>query len=315
MQSTRGRTASTARDAIPRFWRDDALPFIEARSVEDGRCVNYGKHTHQTFSIGAVTAGQSLYVNGRERRRVGAGTVVIINPEQVHACNPVAGDPGAGDPGAGDPGGAAWSYRMLHVDASWLAGLQHELGAGDGVDMRAFATTATTDPVLYRGLNHLYEALTDAAAEPLRRQASAVAFFSELQRRLDPAPARPAPASGPIERAADFIAGNCSAPLTLDDICAEVGLSPSYLIRAFAKRYGMTPHAYLVDRRIRRGQAQLKRGGAIADVALDCGFADQAHFQRSFKRLVAATPGQYRGRSMTRPDTRRSPPEARPSRG
>lgn len=310
VQSTKGRTALTDRNATPRFWRDGALPFIEARSIGDGRRACYGKHTHQTFSIGAVTGGRSLYLNGRERRRVGAGTVVIINPEQVHACNPVAGDPAA----CGSDG-AAWSYRMLHVDASWLAGLQHELGAGDGVDLRAFATTATTDPVLYRGLNRLYEALTDATAEPLRRQGSAIAFFSELQRRLDPFPARPVPANGRIERAADFIAENCSAPLTLGDVCAEVGLSPSYLIRAFAKRYGMTPHAYLVDRRIRRGQAQLKRGRAIAEVALDCGFADQAHFQRSFKRLVAATPGQYRGRSTTRPDTRRSPPAVLPSRG
>ncbi|MCY1562271.1 Helix-turn-helix domain protein [compost metagenome] len=58
----------------------------------------------------------------------------------------------------------------------------------------------------------------------------------------------------------------------------------------------MTPHAYLVNRRIQYGQARLKRGAAIADAAIESGFADQAHFQRAFKQHVAATPGQYRGR-------------------
>ena len=55
----------------------------------------------------------------------------------------------------------------------------------------------------------------------------------------------------------------------------------------------MNPHAHMVNRRILFAQQQLKAGQAIADVALAAGFADQAHFQRIFKRLVAATPRQY----------------------
>ncbi|MDI7066180.1 helix-turn-helix domain-containing protein, partial [Klebsiella pneumoniae] len=51
---------------------------------------------------------------------------------------------------------------------------------------------------------------------------------------------------------------------------------------------------YLINRRIQYSRAQLRRGYPIADVALDAGFADQAHLQRTFRRLVAATPGQYR---------------------
>jgi AraC-like DNA-binding protein len=57
----------------------------------------------------------------------------------------------------------------------------------------------------------------------------------------------------------------------------------------------MTPHAYLINRRIEYSRAQLKRGRSIADVALDAGFSDQAHLQRAFRQFVAAPPGQYRG--------------------
>lgn len=42
--------------SVPVFWRDEALPFIEARSVRDGRQVCYGKHWHETFSIGLISA-------------------------------------------------------------------------------------------------------------------------------------------------------------------------------------------------------------------------------------------------------------------
>jgi AraC-like DNA-binding protein len=101
-------------------------------------------------------------------------------------------------------------------------------------------------------------------------------------------------ASRQLTRAAEFIAENCTRALKLDDVCKAAELSASHLIRAFKQRYGMTPHAYLINRRIQYSRAQLRRGRLIADVALDAGFADQAHLQRTFKRLVAATPGQYR---------------------
>ena len=59
MSGTNDRIESAAAAAAPKFWRDDALPFIEARSIEDGREVCYAKHSHETFSIGAVTGGST----------------------------------------------------------------------------------------------------------------------------------------------------------------------------------------------------------------------------------------------------------------
>ena len=59
------RTNVLAKRAATRvFWREEALPFIEGRSIEDGRKVCYEKHTHDRFSIGAIFSGQSIYFNG-----------------------------------------------------------------------------------------------------------------------------------------------------------------------------------------------------------------------------------------------------------
>jgi len=274
---------SVAKDAdkAPRFWRDDALPFIEARSIADGREVCYTRHSHEHFSIGAITAGSSTYIHEQSEFAVDVGTVVLMNPGDVHACNPIDDQP--------------WSYVMLYVDTPWLTDLQHQLGFSDDLAFRRFSVTHTRDASLFAGLNDLYEVLVDPQQDVLRKQSLAVEFFGEVQLQLNPVAQPLREPNFKLERAAEYIRDNCTRMLKLEDICAAAQLSPSYLIRAFKQHFGMTPHAFLVNRRIQFAQDQLRSGKLIADVALEAGFADQAHFQRAFKQHLAATPGQYRG--------------------
>ena len=264
----------------PRFWRDAALPFIEARAIDDGREICYARHAHETFSIGAVTGGESIYENGRVRQRVGRGAVVLMNPQDVHACNPLDDHP--------------WSYRMLHIDTEWLTSLQHELGFSESDGFRAFSTVASWQPALYAGLDRLYMTLIDGFADRLQKHSAVVEFFDDAHRWLNPAPVQARDPHHKLARAAEYIRAHCTRSLSLDEICAESQLSVSYMIRAFKARYGMTPHAYLINCRIEFSRALLKRGRPIAEVAADAGFADQAHLHRAFRQLVAATPGQYR---------------------
>ncbi|UQI33584.1 AraC family transcriptional regulator [Pseudomonas bijieensis] len=268
-------------DAAPRFWRDAALPFIEARAIDDGRKVCYSRHSHDHFSIGAIIAGRSTYIHEQSNFQVESGTVVLMNPGDVHACNPIDDQP--------------WSYLMLYVDTQWLRDLQRRIGFDENLDFQGFATTHSRDVELFAALGRLYEQLVDEQLDATSKHAAAEAFFIDLQLRLNPA-GRPDRGSHPgLMRAAQFIHDHCSEALKLEDICIAAQLSPSYLSRAFKRHYGMTPHAFLVNRRIQFARRQLREGKLIADVALDSGFADQAHFQRAFKQHLAATPGQYRG--------------------
>jgi AraC-like DNA-binding protein len=262
------------------FWRDASLPYIEARAIVDGRKVCYAKHWHETFSIGVIRSGRTDYINQATRQGVGPGSVVLMNPGEVHGCNPIAGEP--------------WSYRMVYVDHAWLGRLQHAWGFSANQDFHPFAATMSTSPALYDGFNRFFDVLTGDAADPLLRQCASVAFFEQFQSSLDPATRTERDANHKLARAAEYISDHCTAALKLEQICAAADLSPSYLIRAFRKQYGMTPHTYLLNCRIQRARDMLKRGGALADVALATGFSDQAHFQRIFKQFLAATPGQYR---------------------
>jgi AraC-like DNA-binding protein len=269
-------TDSTA----PFFWRDERLPFIEARSVGDGRKLCYSRHSHEVFSIGAITAGRSTYLHEKTSQHVQAGTVVLMNPGEVHACNPIGDQP--------------WSYLMLYVDSQWLTALQQDLSLNATDEFQPLAQTHSTDPELFSGLTGLYQTLIDADASLLQKQCSALSFFTLMHETLAASEIRPVQAIPRIERVAQFINDNFRHAISLDDMCSAANLSGSYLIRAFEQRYHMTPHAYLINRRIQHARTRLKAGSLIVDVAHELGFADQAHFQRVFKKHLAATPGQYR---------------------
>jgi AraC-like DNA-binding protein len=263
------------------FWHDPSLPHLEVRIVQDGQDLCYSRHSHAGFSIGTITGGRSVYQHERGSETVETGAVVIMNPEEVHACNP-----------HGDDTDHAWAYRMLYVDASWLGQLQKELGTGDG-SFQGFAARTTRDQDIYTGLNELIDILMADEATLLQKQENCVAFFGLLQARLGNVAAPEAADHPRLKLAAQYIDAHCRQALSLDNICNASNLSPSYLIRAFKQRYGMTPHAYQVNRRIQYARERLKAGDAIAAVALDAGFSDQAHFQRAFKQHLAATPGHY----------------------
>ncbi|MFG0761782.1 helix-turn-helix domain-containing protein [Aeromonas media] len=258
------------------FWHDPALPFIEARAVQDGRHVCYDKHSHAHFSIGAITGGHSHYLNQRSLQEVGPGSLVLMNPEEVHACNPIADQP--------------WSYLMFYLDTDWLRSQQEEAGLGS--EFRPFDMMASRDPLLYQGLQHLHHQLVQAP-DPLAREVACHLFSRQLLARLTPARWDDRPPQH-LQRAAELMQDDSASPLSLSQLSAVAGLTPSHFVRAFSQHYGMTPHAYLLDRRIRHARTLLKQGQPLAEVALASGFADQAHFQRQFKRRVAATPGQYR---------------------
>lgn len=281
MPQTSAATAAPARIPVRQsFWRDPALPFIEARYVEDGRGVCYDRHSHDCFSIGAITGGSCTYLNGQLCERVGKGSVVLMNPGEVHACSPLAGN---------------WSYLMLYVDIDWLAALQEERGIRSAGQFRPLNERLNSEPQRYRDLGRLHATLVTHANSLIEKEVALHDFFAGLIKHTPSSATRETgKTDSRLLRAADFIRCHCSDPLRLEDICRAAEISASFLIRAFKAHYTMTPHEYLTQCRIQHCRARLRKGETLAQVAAETGFADQAHFQRAFKRYVAATPGEYR---------------------
>jgi AraC-like DNA-binding protein len=95
--------------------------------------------------------------------------------------------------------------------------------------------------------------------------------------------------------ATELIAANLDGELSQSEIAREVGLSPGHFARAFRATTGLPPHRWLLERRIDKAKALLREtADPLADLAIQCGFADQSHFTRAFTRAVGIPPGAWR---------------------
>lgn len=266
----------------PLFWRDASLPFIELRQVLDGRDVSYAPHSHEAWSIGAILDGESEFLCADCLHTVERGTLVMMNPNVVHACNPSQDSP--------------WAYYMMHLDKDWLAALLHVKNIRDTPHWKNSSLDTLVDKIFYDEFITLCENLMSKALEPDEKEQLLQRYFIDLFAYLDNTTEfnETGLSANKLYKVADYLNKNCLEETSIDLISAKFGFSTGYLVRAFKRHFNMTPHAYRLNRRVQLGQRALKEGQAIAEVAQAIGFSDQAHFQRVFKKRVAATPDQYR---------------------
>lgn len=100
---------------------------------------------------------------------------------------------------------------------------------------------------------------------------------------------------GLLRRVQERIEADLGAALSIDDLAREAGLSRYHFSRAFRAATGLTPHRYLLGRRIERAKALLRADDMpIAEVALLTGFSSQSHLTDSFRQHVGVAPGEYR---------------------
>ena len=93
----------------------------------------------------------------------------------------------------------------------------------------------------------------------------------------------------------DYIAINYGDNILLEDMAAQANLSPAHFSRLFKQTIGQSPYQFLMAYRVEQAKKMLGKPNALMiDIALYCGFSDQAHFSRTFKKIEGLTPKQYR---------------------
>ena len=98
-----------------------------------------------------------------------------------------------------------------------------------------------------------------------------------------------------IARAAEYIELRLDEKLNVVRMAREVRLSCSHFSRAFKISFGMSPRRFVTEQRINRAKARLSSSPEpLSHIALTCGFCDQAHFNRCFRRYVGISPGAWR---------------------
>ena len=237
----------------------------------------FSRHTHDQFGIGVIDRGAQKSASGRGTVEAGEGDTITVNPGEVHDGAPIGDD------------GRAW--RMLYFDPPLIAQAAGDLSLGR-TENYEFSRPALTDAAVADCFGRLFLAVTQAAAKEnrLRSEELLLTLFPML---LAPRPTVGRAAAEGVFTAKRLIDDCPTAPITLADLAQVSGLSRFQVLRGFVRATGLTPHAYLVQRRIDLARRLIAAGAALAPAAAASGFADQSHMTRIFVRKYGLSPGAF----------------------
>lgn len=247
------------------------LPGIHA--VAATTCHTFSRHTHDQFGIGVIEQGAHRSWSGRGLVEAEAGTTITVNPGEVHDGAPL--------------GDGERSWWILYLDPPLVADAVQDITEG-GRGEAEFPRPVMPEAGLALRARSLFASLTEPReTAPLQAQERLWILLAESMRGAASATGIPAA----IAKAKSRIDDDPAAPLSLQDLAEASGLSRFQVVRGFARAMGLTPHTYLVQRRVHRARRLIVEGSPLTEAALASGFADQSHMTRHFVRTYGITPG------------------------
>jgi AraC family transcriptional regulator len=183
----------------------------------------------------------------------------------------------------------------LHLAPDWLEAIAQEAGLSrlPPIDL----VPQLRDAPLSALFRRMAATLRHEAPQALLCEHAAMLAGVELLRffRARPAAGKHHIAPARLRAVCSHIEERLAEDITLAELAAVTRLSRFHFARCFRAATGMTPRAYVTERRVERAKRMiLDHGLPLAEVALACGFAHQAHFTTAFRRVVGTTPGRWR---------------------
>jgi len=236
---------------------------------------HFPRHSHDQFAIGVITSGAQKSWSGIGPVEASAGDVVMANPGEMHDGIPIENKPR--------------TWKMIYLDSAVLAGQVADEMAGRFEVARPVAR----DPLLAGLFLRLFKSFTSSCLERMAQEESLLRTLMCAIRRHGATHRRISCASPSVARARQRLDSAPEVQVTLAELSALSGVSRYQLLRGFLCEVGVTPHAYLVQKRVCLARRLLANSVPPARAALDAGFADQSHMTRAFVRYLGITPGRF----------------------
>jgi AraC-like DNA-binding protein len=242
----------------------------------------YERHSHEGYAIGVTETGVQAFHCRGALHASSAGMIMAFNPDEAH------------DGHAGIPEG--FTYRMLYLPAETVRGVLADARDARPAALPFARAPLIRDRVLAHGVQALHRALSERApaleSEALLRD-TCLRFAACHADGLFASANTLRPSLAALRRARDFLRESLADDVTTADLADLAGMSRFHLCRAFARTYGLPPHAYQLQLRLAEAKRQLAAGQPPAEVAAAIGFADQSHLTKRFKGAFGITPGQF----------------------
>ena len=276
----------------------------------------FSPHWHEAYAVPVIEAGAEMYAYQGAHHVAEAGTVPVINPGEVHTGSRAME--------------VGWRYRVFYVPIDFMQQLAAEI-AERAQPMPWFPIDVIRDPDLAVRVARAHRLLegfgpTDDELEPSRSApaggdplggnpsrgetsrgdppggdplAAETALIDAISTLIvrhalcHPEASRPCADPPRVALMKEHLAADLVEPLSLTELAARVGLSPFHAARLFTQATRMPPHAWRNQLRLQRALGPLRDGIPVADVAAACGFTDQSHFTRHFRRMFGVPPGRW----------------------
>lgn len=243
--------------------------------------LNYGfdKHVHEDYTIGLIQNGHmDAFVDG-EKKSLDSSTIVSVNPDETHACQTFYHKD--------------YTLYSIYLKPNLFKELVNE---NFHTSELYFKEGAYFDKELssrfLKILNfseNQYLSNLDFECELLDSVKSLVS--KNVKYSIDKNISNH---QSMIKKAKEFMSENYHLDLNLDDISDALDVSKYHFLRTFKDKTFLSPHNYLMLKRIEKAKELLQKGETLTNTAHICGFNDQSHLNRRFKSIMGLTPGEYK---------------------
>ncbi|EEX40141.1 L-rhamnose operon transcriptional activator RhaR [Vibrio furnissii CIP 102972] len=241
---------------------------------------NFSRHSHEGYTIGVIERGAQRFYRTGGNHVAPQDSIILVNADEVHTGHSAV------------EGG--WAYKAMYPVPEQFEAISRELG-NSGYGTPYFPEAVVHDPELASQFRLVFDTL-EKSDNRLLRETLVYASLVKLMARHGKTPPKPvemSKAQQQLTLVKTFLDDFPQADVSLEELAKLAGISPFHLVRAFQKQFGFPPHAYQIQARLRYARTLLKAGHSISDTAQECGFHDQSHLHRHFKKAMGITPKQY----------------------
>lgn len=250
-------------------------PFLQIRQTLHSER-SYESHAHSTLSIGFMLEGETSFQTPHGSFLLQHGSLAIIPPLTQHACNPLPH--------------TMRSYVMVYVDADFCARIQAKQFA-EATTLLPLSTPLVFHKALYEEFERIIKGLINGFS--LLHVNALEAWLEHFFWLYTKQGVQHATEEEKVQKIAHLLEQRLDDTPSLDSLAHRFGMNPFVLARHFKQHYDCTPKAYALNRRIEHAKSLLQAGIPLSLCAQYCGFVDQSHFHRFFKRYTALTPKEY----------------------
>lgn len=246
----------------------------------------FSRHVHEGYCINLIESGAQRFYRSGANHVASQNCIVLVNADEVHDGHKAADD--------------GWSYHAMYPTPSLLADVSIEL-QGRNHDAPWFPQAVVEDAYMANKLRLLFCVLNQSDNQLERETLYTSTMIELIIRHSQKTSALSKLCNEPqvVKRMREYLDANFADNISMQTLAGSLKFSPFYLARLFNKTVGLPPHAYQVQRRIQKAKQLIQHNVKLSDVAVDCGFSDQSHLTRHFKRSLGITPGAYQRMTLS----------------